>query len=352
MYPGLWVTPELTDNQYPADELVASKTYAIAPGPVTAIAVITDIIDSSGIGLGIIQASWTAGTPNGSPITTYTCNLYTVSGGERSPPIRTITTTDTNCLFTDLRVLNTFYSVGIIENNSIGPSIETNYLPNTEIGFPITGSVDGVTNLQGYQTSYDGTDFSGNLTWNYSGPGTGYTNAVFHIYSVVSGVRTDIGTVNYVTGTLNYQFAVSLGTNPNVPKTFAVNVIADALIGTSSSVYSYITITPGFAPIISGVSISYSQLLAKYILTFTVTNNTDRLCIPGSCTSLVMPDPVNLIADFDPVFSGYDTSLIPNPGSYTFQHPLAYQSNPAAAYLITCSNPFGGSAVQDGWGAD
>ena len=351
LYPGAWVIPTLTDNQYAAEEVTGSKTYAIAPDPVTDLAVITDIIDTSGI----IQASWIPGADNGSPITNYTCYLYTVSDGQRSPPIRTITTTATNCLFTNLFVFNTFYSVGIIANNSVGPSTETNYLPNTEIGFRIIGSVDGVTNLRGYQTSYDGSVFLGNLTWDYSGPGTGYTNAHFDIYSVVNSVKTFLGAVNYTTGQLSYAYPVNLGTTPNVPKEFAVNVVASSPLGLSESIYSYIVVTPGVAPVISDVVLSpVSGSLTNWKLAFTVTNLSDLDCIQDSCYSLVMPSPISEIANgVNPIQTGYDLAEVDNSPtkSYRFVRELGYQAISNDYLFITCSNGYEGTFYSNKWGS-
>jgi hypothetical protein len=348
LYPGLWVSPSLFNNEYAADTVTVSETYAIAPSAVTNLAVTTDIIND----LGIIQATWLDGSNNGSPITSYTCNLYTVSGGNRTL-IDTTTTTAKNCLFNNLQVTGIFYSIGVVANNSVGSSTEANYPVDTQIGFPITGSVDGVTNLQGYQTYYAvGGDFSGNLTWDYAGPGSGYTNAVFHIYSVVNGSYNSLGTRPYVTGTLSYAFPVSLGNTANVPQVFAVDVTASTLTGSSTSIYSYVTITPGVAPVISNVTVS-AITSDNWRLTFTVTNQTSAPMIQDGIVSLVMPDPISDISTINPVYNLYDVTLVDTSPtrSFTYVHDLGYTALSNDYVLITAANANGESIYGNRWGS-
>jgi hypothetical protein len=352
LYDEYWTSPILTNYKYEANELDASGTYYAAPNPVTNISVTTDItIDGSGI----IQPSWTSGGDNGSTIINYTCNLYTVDVSGNRTFLERITTTATTCTFENLQVIGILYSVGIIATNSIGSSTEEYYPEPPQTGFTISATVPAVTNLKGYQTSYNGTDFSGNLTWNYNtGPGTGNTNAVFHIYSVVNDASyIPIGTVNYNLGQPTYSFAVSLGRTPNVSSEFAVNVVANSSTGTKSSAYVDVIVTPSLAPVISDVSLNeLFDASRNWLLTFTVTNNTNVNMVQNGILSLVMPNPVDAIADIDPIYSGYDAGLVDTSPtrSYRYERDLGYQAISNDYILITAVNLHGETVYKARWG--
>jgi hypothetical protein len=303
---------------------------------------------------GQIQFLWTAAPANGSPIINYLCQLYTVANGARTPIGSLITTSATNCLFTGLNT-TLFYAVGIIATNSIGAGPVT-YLPNTTAyGIAITDAVPPVTNLTGVQVSYDGSVFSGRLSWNYSGPGTGYTNASFKVYSIVSGVETLLTSISYVSGTSAYQYNVALGSNANITYNYVVRVSALSGANLSTSVGVYVSITTGLAPIISDVVIGNGG--GAWTLQFKITNNTTSSMIPGSCTSIVMPSPVEEIlpspsgSSVNPVYSGYNLSLVPQNGSYVFTQVLGYTAISPDYCTIVCANEYGGAVFNALWGS-
>ena len=344
LYDQYWAAPALADYKYNANALAVSRTYSAAPDPVTNISISTDIINGSGIA----QASWTPGANNGSPITNYTCKLYTVDVSGNKTLLRVITTTDNNCTFENLLVVGILYSVGITENNSLGSSPEMTYE-----GILISGArVAGVTNLQGIQTFYNGIDFSGNLSWNYAGPGYGYTAAVFHIYSVENGIYSQLGTVNYDLSTQYYGFAVRLGNIANVRKEFAVNVFATCSTGRKSSDYGDIIVIPSGGPVISNVSVSQIDASTNWQVTFTVTNQTSAPMIQNGILSLVMPDPIEDIAGTDPIYNGYDVTLVDKAltRSHTYTHNLGYKAIGYDYVLITAVNTHGETVYGNRWG--
>ena len=355
LYPTYWVAPVLTNYEFNADQVSASSTYATVPGAVSNILYQTDIVDPSNNLTGQIQFSWTAAPANGSPITNYSCQLYTVANGARTVIGSAITTSATNCLFTGLNT-TLFYAVGIIANNSIGAGPVT-YLPNTTAyGIVITDAVPPVTNLTGVQVSYDGSAFSGRLSWNYSGPGTGYTNASFKVYSIVSGVETLLDSISYVSGTSAYQYNVALGSNANITYNYVVRVSAQSGANLSTSVGVYVSITTGLAPIISDVVIGPNGVGGAWTLTFKITNNTTSSMIPGSCTSIVMPSPVTAIlpspsgSSVNPVYSGYNLSLVPQEGYFVFTRVLGYTAISPDYCTIVCANEYGGAVFNALWG--
>ena len=346
VYPSKWVQPTLTEYQYPAVQVGASGVYATEPSAVSNITYITDI-DPSG---GIIQFSWNPAAGNGSSVSSYSCQLYTVANSTRTPLESPIVTSDTNCLFKELDT-NLFYAIGITATNSVGDGPVTYYPANPNFGIQITASVDPVTNLSGYQTSYDAGVFSGKLTWNYSGPGTGYTNAVFKIYSVLNNVQTLLGNVAYVSGTPVYNFDLDLGNTPNVTKLFVVYVTALSGVQSSLSVGVYKSITTGLAPIISDVSVTQITPGGNWQLSFKVTNNTSSPMIQNSIVSLVMPNPVESIQTINPIYNGYDTTLVPLNGSFVYQYELSYAAISDDYVLITACNGFGATLREINWGA-
>ena len=353
LYTPYWAAPalsgsELAGYRYNANALAVSRTYSAAPNPVTNISVTTNIIN----GLGEITPSWTSGGDNGSPIINYTCNLYTFDVSGNRIFLEAINTDATTCTFRNLQVAGKLYSVGIIATNSIGSSTQTNYPVNTATGFPITAAVPPVTDLQGYQTFYNGTDFSGNLTWEYDGPGTGYTDASFIIYSVVDGINIPIGTVNYVPERPNYSFAVSLGRTANVSRRFAVNVVAKSLNVTQSSTYTYVTVIPSGGPVISDVRLYQIDASTNWHLGFRVTNQTSAPMVQNGILSLVMPDPVDAIAGIDPIYSGYDASLVDSGEgrSFRFERDLGYTAINNDYVLITAVNTHGETVYKAEWG--
>lgn len=343
LYPSKWISPTLVNYEYTSLPVSKSQVYATVPGVVSNIDYVTDIAQD---GSGAIQFTWTAAASNGSPITSYSCQLYTVASGLRTPLGAPIVTNATNVLFNFLNT-SLFYAVGIRAVNAVGSGPVTFYPASANFGIQIVAAVDPVTNLVGSQTSYVNSTFSGQLTWNYAGPGQGYTGAIFNVYSVVNGSQTLLGNVPYVVGTASYQFPVSLGSTANVTSNFVVEVTALASGGLSTSIGVFVSITTGVAPIISNVVVVNNGNNTG-TLTFTVTDTGISGLIPQSLCTIVPPFPVAGVTSAAIINKNYDTSLVVPGGSFTYVETLPYTPLPNY-YFIECCNGFGTGYAIDGF---
>ena len=345
-YPSKWVTPTLTNYQYPASQLTASATYATTPGAVSNITYSTDIIDNSGI----IQFSWTAAPSNGSPITGYLCKLYSAFGGELTPVTgQTFTTTATNFTFYNLST-TIAYAIGITAQNVEGNGPET-FEPDDGSGIIVSDAADAVSDLTGVQISYTNDTFYGKLAWNYQGAGNAYTDDVsFNVYSVVNNVQTFLTAIEYIPTQIPYTYSpINLGTVAGSTKEFVVYAVAKDINGDySTSTGVYIGITTGLSPIISSISIeqiSSSPVVSR--IKFTVTNSTSLLMIADSILTFIAPNPASSLPEISDelLYQGYDASLVDlNSGSYEYIHEFPYEALGLAYTLITAANGYGATA--------
>lgn len=348
--PAFWVEPALENvYRWSAVQNSVSAAYATVPGKVSNVDYSSDISDNTEMGQ--IQFNWKASDSNGSPITAYICQLYTIANGSRNPLGESQSVSTTNILFDGLDH-TLYYAIGIKAQNSEGEGVETYYPESAEFGILLTGNVDPVQNLVGSQVNYDGAEFTGKLSWDYSGPGENYTNTVFNIYSVVNGIKTLVSSQPYVNNVTEYNVSVNLGAVTGASKNFCVQVVAkDNLLNPSTSVAVYVAITTGVAPLVYDIAVGESS---PYTLSFTVKNPSPGNMIAGSISSLVLPDPLSDIGNVYPFQNNYDVSLVdsaPNK-TYTYRVNLGYPPlvNGSTPFLkVNATNAYSNASVVKGW---
>ena len=352
LYNNYWITPILTNYQYRAATVTGSSTYATLPGLVTNITAITDIVDGSGQ----IQYHWTAAQANGAPITGYFCNLYTIDGSGNKNYVEDTFTTATNTSFEGLTV-GPLYTVSINAQNSVGTGPSAWY-PSSTAGIPITDAVNPVTNLRGYQSNQDPSGrFIGTLSWDYSGPGDGYTAAFFRAYD---GSNNQVGS-DVIYNPSSTTFAINninLGTVVGVTKSYSV--YAYAFVNQSQKVSTPVTvdITTGETPLIYGVSVYSDPIItdpSNWSVRFTVSNPSNYSMVSEKgIISIVMPSPVSDIQTegFPPVvYSGYFARTVDAQPDKTkqFTYNLGYVSTVDTIYSIIATNEIGSTILNYGW---
>lgn len=353
VYNNFWAAPVLTNKQFPATVSDNSAVYSTVPGPVTNISY-TSAIESST--LGRLTFTWTAAAENGAAIIEYISQLYTVSGGVRTPYGNIVQSNVTDVAFVNLPRFNGAnpmqYAIGITARNinGVGPTVF--YPSNPNNGIIITDAVNPVTNAVAIQTSYTSSQFLGTLSWSYNGPGDGYENPVFLVTQ--NGVPLTSGVPIYSAGTQNYSMNLNLGSTAGVEFIYSVVVRATVIISqlTTSSSPVVVSVRTGVAPIISNVSVTDNQ--GTWRLSFKVTNVSDGAMIANSILSIVMPHPLELITPPDsvnPVNNNYIVGLVPlnSPTGYTYTYDLPYQAIANDYLTITAANIYGAAAFNR-WG--
>lgn len=351
-----WVEPVTTYPVRSGNRFAASNqqrldaVYSTVPGPVSNITYSTSIQS----GTGSITYNWNAASANGGSNLIYTLKLYTIVNGSRSQIFVEGTTNALTYTFNNLSTTPA-YSVEIIASNSVGSGPSVNYPADTTTGIYILAGVNPVTGLTAIQTNYDGTNFTGKLSWNYYGPGNGYNNAYMYVY--LAGNSQPLTSIQYISTQSSYEFALDLGTVTNTTFNYIVNVVANIdntnPVVTATSINSTASVTTGLPPVIKNIVVSNPNSIWQ--ISFKVINATSGNMIPNSIVSIVMPNPLSDVSTVVPIYNGidYNTALVPNgPDGYTFTHILGYNAIANDYTTVIASNEYGCTVENRNWGSN